>query len=176
MSDVDAVPIPLVGDGLLVPCVDGQPRPYLNLDATASTNALPSVAQRVHEFVPWYSSVHRGAGYKSRMATTAYEEARAAALQFAGRRPGGQDVAVICRNTTEAINHPAYRLRLEPADMIVTTVVEHHANLLPWASRTRRPATTGQKARYLAGARPTGPWAHLREGSPPTRSCGGDSS
>ena len=34
---------------------------------------------------PWYSSVHRGAGYKSQMATAAYEEARAAALRFAGR-------------------------------------------------------------------------------------------
>ena len=37
------------------------------------------------------------------------------------------------RNTTEAINHLAYRLRLGPDDVVVTTVVEHHANLLPWA-------------------------------------------
>ena len=50
------------------------------------------------------------------------------------RRPdGADDVAIICRNTTEAINHLAYRLRLEPDDVVVTTVVEHHANLLPWA-------------------------------------------
>jgi cysteine sulfinate desulfinase/cysteine desulfurase-like protein len=42
------------------------------------------------------------------------------------------DVAIICRNTTEAINHLAYRMNLEPADVVVTTVVEHHANLLPW--------------------------------------------
>ena len=38
-----------------------------------------------HEFLPWYSSVHRGAGWKSQLATAAYEEARAAALRFAGR-------------------------------------------------------------------------------------------
>ncbi len=38
-----------------------------------------------------------------------------------------------CRNTTEAINHLAYRLRLTADDVIVTTVAEHHANLLPWA-------------------------------------------
>ena len=37
------------------------------------------------------------------------------------------------RNTTEAINHLAYRLRLGPGAVVVTTVVEHHANLLPWA-------------------------------------------
>ncbi|HSS10385.1 MAG TPA: aminotransferase class V-fold PLP-dependent enzyme, partial [Acidimicrobiales bacterium] len=35
-------------------------------------------------------------------------------------------------NTTDGINHLAYRLRLQPDDVVVTTVVEHHANLLPW--------------------------------------------
>ncbi|HEX6568069.1 MAG TPA: aminotransferase class V-fold PLP-dependent enzyme [Acidimicrobiales bacterium] len=123
----------LVGDGLPVPCVDGQDRPYLNLDAAASTSALPAVARAVADFLPWYSSVHRGAGYKSQRSTGAYEAARVAALDFAGRPSGGEDVAIICRNTTEAINHLAYRLRLGPDDVVVTTVVEHHANLLPWA-------------------------------------------
>jgi selenocysteine lyase/cysteine desulfurase len=134
----DGPPLALVGDGLLVPCADGRDRPYLNLDAAASTGALPAVAQRVDGFVPLYSSVHRGAGYKSRQSTLAYEEARAAALAFAGREPEGSDVAIICRNTTEAINHLAYRLRLRPDDVVVTTVVEHHANLLPWARLCRR--------------------------------------
>ncbi len=132
------LPVALVGDGLAVPCVDGHDRAYLNLDAAASTSAHPAVARRVQEFVPWYSSVHRGAGYKSRVATDAYEAARAAALCFAGRASAGDDVAIICRNTTEAINHLAYRLRLRPDDVIVTTVVEHHANLLPWARLCRR--------------------------------------
>lgn len=128
----------LLGDDLPVPCIDGKEHPYLNLDSAASTGALPEVARRVHEFLPWYSSVHRGAGYKSRRATAAYEEARAAALAFAGRSPEGSDVAIICRNTTEAINHLAYRLRLAPGDVVVTTVVEHHANLLPWARTCQR--------------------------------------
>ncbi len=131
----------LVGDSIEVPCLDGTKRRYLGLDAAASTSALPAVAERVAQFLPWYSSVHRGAGYKSRLATAAYEEARAAALEFAGRAPsgaGGGDVAIICRNTTEAINHLAYRLRLAPSDVVVTTVVEHHANLLPWARLCRR--------------------------------------
>ncbi|HVW35504.1 MAG TPA: aminotransferase class V-fold PLP-dependent enzyme [Acidimicrobiia bacterium] len=136
-------PLPaLVGDGLPVPCLDGRERPYLNLDSAASASALPAVARRVEEFLPWYSSVHRGAGYKSRLATNAYEEARLAALRFAGRPPGGDgrdaDIAVIVRNTTEAVNHLAYRLPLEADDVVVTTVVEHHALLLPWARRCRR--------------------------------------
>ena len=129
----------LVGAHALVPCVDGSERPYRDLDCAASTPALETVAARVEEFLPWYSSVHRGAGYKSRRATAAYEEARESAHRFARRPAGADDVVVLVRNTTEAINHLAYRLGLGPADVVVTTVVEHHANLLPWARvATRR--------------------------------------
>jgi selenocysteine lyase/cysteine desulfurase len=123
----------LVGAHALVPCVDGSERPYRDLDCAASTPALETVAARVHEFLPWYSSVHRGAGYKSRRATAAYEAARDSAHRFARRPAGGGDVVVLVRNTTEAINHLAYRLGLGPSDVVATTVVEHHANLLPWA-------------------------------------------
>ena len=126
----------LVGDGALVACVDGQQRPYLSCDAAASTAAFPSVLAAVEEFLPWYSSVHRGAGYKSQRSTDAYEGARDAVLRFAHRQ-GSDDVAIICRNTTEAINHLAYRLRLSADDVVVTTVVEHHANMLPWSRAAR---------------------------------------
>lgn len=132
------LPLDLVGDRLAVPCVDGSERPYLDFDAAASTSALPAVARRVQELLPWYSSVHRGAGYKSRRSTAAYEQARASALRFAGRAADTGDIAIICRNTTEAINHLAYRLRLLADDVVVTTVVEHHANLLPWGRVCQR--------------------------------------
>src|SRR5689334_13228338 len=100
----DVPPIPLVGDDLRVPCVDGVERIACSLDAAASTSALPAVLEAVTEFVPLYSSVHRGAGWKSQRATSAYEAAREAVLRFAGRSPDGDDIAVLCRNTTEAIN------------------------------------------------------------------------
>ena len=133
---IDAGLALLVGDDEMVPCIDGCERRYVSLDAAASTPALPCVLDRVQEFVPSYSSVHRGAGWKSQHATASYEEARAAVLRFAGR-VGDDDIAVICRNTTEAINHLAYRLRLGPTDVVVTTVIEHHANLLPWTRVAR---------------------------------------
>ncbi len=131
-----SLPVRLVGDGIPVPCVDGHERPYLSCDAAASTAPLPAVLSAVEEFLPWYSSVHRGAGYKSQRSTDAYEAARESVLNFAGRN-GRDDIAVICRNTTEAVNHLAYRLRLTKQDVVVTTVVEHHANLLPWARVAR---------------------------------------
>ena len=126
----------LLGDDQVVPLADGSSRRYLNFDAGASTAALAEVAEAVAEFLPRYSSVHRGAGWKSQSATAAYEDARAAALAFAGER-GSEDVAIFCRNTTDALNHLAYRLRLDPFDVVLTTVAEHHANLLPWSRMAR---------------------------------------
>jgi selenocysteine lyase/cysteine desulfurase len=128
----------LIGSDQRVPCIDGIERTAVELDQAASTQAHPAVARRVEEFLPWYSSVHRGAGFRSRHATAAYEEARQAVLAFAGRAPDGPDVAILCRNATEAINQLAYRLRLRPTDTVVTTVVEHHANLLPWGRVAER--------------------------------------
>ncbi len=131
--------VSLVGAHIPVPCLDGVERPYRDLDCAASTPPMESVAEAVAAFLPWYSSVHRGAGYKSRRATEAYEEARASVHRFARRPAAGDDVVVLVRNTTEAINHLAYRLGLGPDDVVATTVVEHHANLLPWARvATRR--------------------------------------
>lgn len=134
---VPSAPARLVGDGTAVPCIDGSDRPYVNLDFAASTSALPEVVEAVARFVPGYSSVHRGAGFKSRESTAAYESARTTALAFCGDRTT-DDVAILCRNTTEAINQLAYRLRFEPDEVVLTTVVEHHANLLPWGRVARR--------------------------------------
>jgi selenocysteine lyase/cysteine desulfurase len=129
----------MVGAGHPVPCIDGIERPYRDLDCAASTPALTAVAERVNSFLPEYSSVHRGAGYKSRVATAAYEAARDRILRFCGRTGGDPEpVAIITRNTTESLNHLAYRFPLSPGDVVVTTVVEHHANLLPWARVAER--------------------------------------
>lgn len=128
--------ISLVGEGVKVPCADGVDRPYLSFDAAASTAALPVVAERIAEFLPWYSGLCQVAGYKSQVTVAAYEEARASFLRFASRPD--TDTAIICRNTTEAINHLAYRLGFESGDVVLTTVAEHYANLLPWGRVAQR--------------------------------------
>jgi hypothetical protein len=72
--------IDLVGHDVEVPCADGSHRRYRSFDTAASTSALPAVAEAVTDFLPWYSSVHRGAGFKSQRATQAYELAVAGLL------------------------------------------------------------------------------------------------
>ena len=121
----------LVGADMQVPLVSGETRPYVNLDYAASTPPHTSVARAVEEFLPWYSSVHRGAGFKSQVATAAYEGARNAARRFVGARE--DDAVIFVRNTTDATNLLASAL---PAGTrVLAFAVEHHANMLPWRRR-----------------------------------------
>ena len=87
----------------------------------------------VEAFLPRHSSAYGGVGYESEASVLAYQSSRLAALAFARRQPDSGDVAVISRNTTEAVNHLAYRLGLSRGDVVVTTVAEHDSNRLPWA-------------------------------------------
>jgi selenocysteine lyase/cysteine desulfurase len=128
-------PDPLVGGELQVP-VGGQLRRYVDLDAAATTSASAGVVRAVQEFLPWYSSVHRGAGAKSQVSSARYERARETIVRFVGADPATH-VGLFPRNTTEGLNQIAFRLGLTRDDVVVTTAVEHHANLLPWQRYAR---------------------------------------
>lgn len=121
----------VVGMRTEVPLFDGRRARYVNLDSAASTPAFVRVQQAVERFLPWYSSVHRGAGYKSRLSTHLYEYAREIVFQFIGASSASHEV-IFVRNTTEALNLLAHRVHLEPGELILTTRLEHHSNLLPW--------------------------------------------
>ena len=123
--------MPVVGDQTLVPVRGGVLQPYVNLDCAASTPPSVRVAAAVNDFLPWYSSIHRGAGAKSQHASERYEQVRDTVLRFVGGDPSTSTV-VFPRNTTEALNVVAYRLGLTKQDVVLTTLAEHHSNLLPW--------------------------------------------
>jgi selenocysteine lyase/cysteine desulfurase len=118
----------LVGADTHVPLVTGGTRRYVNLDYAASAPALQVVHDAVEELLGWYSSVHRGAGFKSRASTAAYEGARESVRRFVNGRD--DDAVIFTRNTTDSINLLAGTL---PAGThVVCFAGEHHANLLPW--------------------------------------------
>ena len=120
----------LCGAGAEVPLADGTRRRYVNLDCAASTPALEVVVRAVNEALPLYSSVHRGAGHLSQVSTRLYEAARRAVAGFVNA-PDSHAV-VFVRNTTDAVNHLAACLRVPAGSLVLTTEVEHHANMLPW--------------------------------------------
>ena len=118
----------LVGAETEVPLVTGGTRRYVNLDYAASAPALQAVHDAIEELLGWYSSVHRGAGFKSRASTAAYEGARESIRDFVNART--DDAVIITRNTTDSINLLAGTL--PESTHVVAFAGEHHANLLPW--------------------------------------------
>ncbi|WP_374688494.1 aminotransferase class V-fold PLP-dependent enzyme [Promineifilum sp.] len=121
----------IVGLDREVPLLDGRRVPYVNLDNAASTPPLVDVLRAVEAFMPYYSSVHRGTGFKSRLSTVAYDQAHEIIGRFVGADPRTHTV-IFGKNTTEAINKLAYRYPLEPDAVVITTQLEHHSNDLPW--------------------------------------------
>ena len=124
----------IVGVDQLVPLLDGSQDTYVNLDNAASTPPFKIVQEKVDEVFKWYSSVHRGAGFKSLLSTQLFEEAREIVLDFVGADED-HDVIIFSRNTSEALNLLAKRFPFQPGDMVLTTGMEHHSNDLPWRVR-----------------------------------------
>jgi selenocysteine lyase/cysteine desulfurase len=121
-------PLPSVGADLEVPLVFGGTVRYVNLDCAASTSCLRSVQDAVQSLLPWYGSVHRGAGFTATVTTDVLTAARETVAEFLHARP--DDAVVFTKNTTDALNLLAGAL---PDDTtVVTFASEHHANLLPW--------------------------------------------
>jgi selenocysteine lyase/cysteine desulfurase len=119
-----------------VPLLDGSTVTYVNLDNAASTPPMLDVMQALERFLPYYSSVHRGSGFKSRPSTVVYEQAHEIIGRFVGADLSTNTV-IFGKNTTEALNKLSYRLPLSPDSVVLVTQMEHHSNDLPWRARAR---------------------------------------
>ncbi|MCF3961733.1 aminotransferase class V-fold PLP-dependent enzyme [Streptomyces fuscigenes] len=126
-------PLPVLGTDVDVPLADGTEVPYAALDYAASAPALRRVWDDVAAYAPYYGSVHRGAGYLSRLSTDLFEASRRTVAEFLGCRP--DDQVVFTRSTTDSLNLLAGALP-EGCEVFVFET-EHHAALLPW-QRTAR--------------------------------------
>lgn len=123
----------------------GNPLAYLDSGATSQRPLQVLDAER--EFLTASNgAVHRGAHQLMEEATDAYEQGRADIALFVG---ADTDELVFTKNATEALNLVSYVLgdsRFEravgPGDVIVTTELEHHANLIPWQELARRTGAT----------------------------------
>ncbi|GAA3213766.1 aminotransferase class V-fold PLP-dependent enzyme [Actinocorallia longicatena] len=132
MSVLTRIP-QIVGADVPVP-VKGGVAPYANFDYAASAPCLEAVQDAVARALPYYSSVHRGAGYASQVTTRAYEQARETVRGFLG----GPQAVVFVRNTTDAFNLLARAL--PSGTSVVVFESEHHATQLPWRNAVRLPA------------------------------------
>lgn len=100
------------------------------LDSTATTQTpIPAVEAMVEYFYRYAGNHGRGAHRLARETTNHYEDARETVARFLNADPSK---TVFTKNTTEGINLVATSYPWEAGDHIVTTMLEHHSNLLPW--------------------------------------------
>ena len=121
---------------------------YLDSGAT-SQRPLPVLDAERDFVLTSNGGVHRGAHQLMEEATDAYEQGRADIAAFVGTAIEPADELVFTKNATESLNLVSYVLgdkRFERAvgdgDIIVTTELEHHANLIPWQELARRTGAT----------------------------------
>ncbi|MFJ2058859.1 aminotransferase class V-fold PLP-dependent enzyme [Streptomyces sp. NPDC087908] len=130
-SAVDALhgpPLPVLGADVRVPLITGDEVSYGALDYAASAPVLSSVWDDVSAYMPYYGSVHRGAGHLSQLSTDLFERSRRTVGEFLGCR--GDDEVVFTRSTTDSLNLLA--AALPAGTQVYVFETEHHAALLPW--------------------------------------------
>jgi len=121
----------LVGLDVQVPVLSGEQRRYVNLDNASSTPTFRPVLEKVNEFLEYYSNVHRGTGFKSQMASEVFDEARRTVARFV-KADLEHDTVIFTRNTTEALNKLSRLYPFRPDGVVLTTLMEHSSNELPW--------------------------------------------
>ncbi|SDH95325.1 cysteine desulfurase [Lutimaribacter saemankumensis] len=112
--------------------VNGKPLVYLDNGASAQKPQVV-IDAITRAYSHEYANVHRGLHYLSNLATEKYESVRGTVARFLGA--ADENEIVLNSGTTEGINMVAYGWampRMEAGDEIVLSVMEHHANIVPW--------------------------------------------
>ncbi len=112
--------------------VNGKPLTYLDNGASAQKPQVVIDAV-TRGYAEEYANVHRGLHYLSNLATDKYEAVRGTVARFLGA--DSEDEIIFNSGTTEGINMVAYAWaapRLQAGDEILLSVMEHHANIVPW--------------------------------------------
>ena len=118
------------------------------LDSGASSQKPTAVIEAMNTYYREYNAnVHRGIYYFSEKASAVYENARKKVGRFINA--GSWREVIFTRNTTESINLVAFTwgmANLGQGDIILTSEMEHHANLVPWQQLAQR---TGATVQYI---------------------------
>ena len=125
-----------------------QNRKETYLDSGATTQKPIQVIEAVNEYYKKYNAnPHRGAYSLSIEATEAYENVRAKVAKFINARYSEE--IIFSKNATESLNLVAYSYGMDnvnSGDEVVLSIMEHHANLVPWQHVTK---TKGAELKYM---------------------------
>ena len=103
---------------------------YLD-NASTSQTPKPAVEAINEYFFTYAGNYGRGAHRLAQQTTEHYESARETVAEFFSCEPGN---VIFTKNTTESINIVAHGQEWAPGDHVITSMIEHHSNYLPWVS------------------------------------------
>ncbi len=126
----------IVGYYKEVPLLNGKHRQYINFDNAASTPSLKPVLDKLNEFMEWYSSIHRGNGFKSQLCSDVYDHSREIVADFVNVNPENHAI-IFVKNATEGINKLAHRMTFGEDQVVLVSSMEHHSNDLPWRAHSK---------------------------------------
>ncbi|HXC45675.1 MAG TPA: SufS family cysteine desulfurase [Solirubrobacteraceae bacterium] len=145
-STATALPVDVRGDFPIF-AREFDARPLIYLDSGATSQKPTAVIEAMSAYYrERNANVHRGVYALAQEADAAYDDARAKVANFLCWEP---KTTIFTKNVTEAINLVAYawgRANVGPGDAVLTTQMEHHANIVPWQVLCRE---RGAELRYL---------------------------
>ena len=103
-------------------------------NASTTLKSEETIKAVTHYYTRVCANVHRGVGALAQEAEAEYEGARRKVAEFINADP---DEIIFTRNATQGINIASQFVLFRPLDEVVTTVAEHHSNILPWAKKVR---------------------------------------
>ncbi|GAB6089491.1 aminotransferase class V-fold PLP-dependent enzyme [Spirochaeta dissipatitropha] len=124
----------------------GKPLVYLDNGATSLT-PMQVIEAESRYYTEYNANIHRGHYEYSEQATVAFDETRSLLKEFLHVPDDGH--IIFTKSATESSNLVAYswaRKFLKPGDVVVTTELEHHANLVPWQAAVQ---ATGAELRFI---------------------------
>lgn len=134
LSRVGSVPVDQIRADFPILSERVEGHPLVWLDNAATTHRPKQVIERISYYYEHENSnIHRAAHTLAARSTDAYEAARDKVARFIGAP--SQDNIVFVRGTTEGLNliaHSYVKPLLQPGDEIILTLLEHHANIVPW--------------------------------------------
>ncbi|MGP3667981.1 MAG: aminotransferase class V-fold PLP-dependent enzyme [Candidatus Bathyarchaeota archaeon] len=102
---------------------------YLD-NAASSLTPKPVIDKMLEYYIEYRANIERGLYSSSQRASKEYEDARKVIANFIGAK--SKEEIIFVKNATEGVNIVAHSINFKKNDKVVTTLLEHHSNLLPW--------------------------------------------
>lgn len=127
-----------IGIDQKIPLESGQMTVPINFDNGATTPPMKCAVDELYKDLKWYGAIGRSKGAKNSYCTEKFQNSRNEILDFFHFPKDGNHTVVYVKSATEGLNLLANILLKDNRGIVLTTRMEHHANLIPWRENASR--------------------------------------